>query len=160
MANKYMNSAERAEDNRSSAWTLLIVGGVGLLVIILDAFGIIPLPMSGFGKKLTMIVLGALCVLFVVMGFVSFKKSKVYADQAAKEGDRESVIFEWFNENCPAGKIDEMLGEQLFGLTEEEKYLKRYAVVRQVIYQNFPEMGMEFMEHMADEVYEKLFGDE
>ena len=33
MANKYMNSAERAEDNRSSAWTLLIVGGAGLLVI-------------------------------------------------------------------------------------------------------------------------------
>ena len=48
MANKYMNSADRAEDNRSSAWTLLIVGGAGLLVIILGLLGIIPLPMTGF----------------------------------------------------------------------------------------------------------------
>ena len=160
MANKYMNSAERAEDNRSSAWTLLIVGGVGLLVIILGALGIIPLPMRGFSKTLSMVVLGGLCVLFVVMGVVSFKKSKVYAEQAAKEGDRESKIFDWFEENCPAERIDEMLGEQLFDIPEEEKYLKRYAVVRQILYQNFPETGAEFMEHMADEVYEKLFGDE
>ena len=39
MANKYMNSADRAEENRSSAWTLLIVGGGGLLVILLGALG-------------------------------------------------------------------------------------------------------------------------
>ncbi len=160
MANKYMNSADRAEDNRSSAWTLLIVGGAGLLVIILGALGIIPIPMRGFSKTMSMIVLGGLCVLFVVMGIVSFKKSKVYAEQAAKEGDRESKVFEWFQENCPAERIDEMLGEQLFGLPEEEKYFKRFAAVRQILYQNFPEMGVEFMDHMADEVYEKLFGDE
>lgn len=160
MANKYMNSADRAEDNRSSAWTLLIVGSVGLIVIVLGAFGIIPLPMRGFGKVLSMTVLGGLCVLFVVMGIVSFKKFKVYAQQAAKEGDRETKIFEWFQENFPAEKIDEMLGEQLFDLSEEEKYFKRYAAVRQIIYQNFPELNMEFMEHMADEVYENLFGDE
>ncbi len=160
MANKYMNSAERAEENRSSAWTLLIVGGAGLLVIILGALGILPLPMRGFSKTLSMIVLGGLCVLFVVMGIVSFKKSKVYAEQASKEGDRESKIFDWFDENCTAERIDQMLGEQLFDIQEEEKYLKRYAVVRQILYQNFPETGAEFMEHMADEVYEKLFGDE
>ena len=160
MANKYMNSADRAEDNRSSAWTLLIVGGAGLLVIILGLLGIIPLPMSGFSKIMTSIVLGGLCLLFVVMGIVSFKKSKTYAEQAAKEGDRESKVFVWFDENCPAERIEEMLGEQLFDLPEEEKYLKRYAAVRQILYQNFPEMGMEFMDHMADSVYEYLYGDE
>ena len=52
------------------------------------------------------------------------------------------------------------LGEQLFDLPEEEKYLKRYAAVRQILYQNFPEMGMEFMDHMADSVYEYLYGDD
>ena len=160
MANKYMNSADRAEENRSSAWTLLIVGGAGLLVIVLGLLDIIPLPMGGFSKIMTSIVLGGLCLLFVVMGIVSFKKSKTYAEQAAKEGDRESKVFAWFDENCPAERIEEMLGEQLFDLPEEEKYLKRYAAVRQILYQNFPEMGMEFMDHMADSVYEYLYGDE
>ncbi len=78
MANKYMNSADRAEDNRSSAWTLLIVGGLGLAVIVLGALGVLPIPMRGFSKGLSMFVLGGLCVLFIIMGIVSFKKSKVY----------------------------------------------------------------------------------
>jgi len=157
---KYMNSAEKAEDNRSSAWTLLIVGGLGLLVIILGAFGIIPLPMSGFGKKMTLIVMGALCVLFVVMGFVSFKKSKEYASQAELEGDRESNVINWFKENYPADKIDEVLGQDLFELSIEELYFKRFSVIKQLLYVNFPDTGMQFQDHMADEVYENLFGEE
>lgn len=157
---KYMNSAERAEDNRSSGWILLAVGGIGLLVIILGAFGIIDIPIYGYGKILTMIVMGGLCVLFLVMGIVSLKKSKVYATQAKAEGDRESKVINWFRENCPAEKINEVLAEQLMGLSEEEAYFKRYSAIKQVLYNNFPDTGIEFQDHMADEVYEALFGDE
>ena len=32
----FVDSAERAEENRSSAWTLTLVGGIGLIVIILN----------------------------------------------------------------------------------------------------------------------------
>ena len=160
MANKYMNSAERAEENRSSAWTLLLVGGGGLLISLLGALGIIPIPMQGAGKVMSFTVLGGLCFLFVIMGIVSFRKSKVYSEQAAKEGDRESKVFSWFEENWPAEKIDELLAQQLYDLPEEEKYFKRYAVVRQLLFQNFSEIGMEFLDHMADEVYEKIFGEE
>ena len=151
MADKYMNSAARAEDNRSSGWTLLIVGGVGLLIIILGALGIIPLPMSGFGKKLTLLVMGGLCVLFVIMGIVSFKKSKTYATQAAAEGDRESKVINWFEENFPAEKIDELLAEQNEGLPEEELYFNRYAAIKQILFKNFPDIGMEFLEKMFEE---------
>ena len=157
---KYMNSAERAEDNRSSAWTLLLVGGIGLIVIVLGALGILPLPMRGFSKWMTLGVLGALCVLFVVMGMVSFQKSKVYANQAAVEGDREANVINWFEENYPAEKIDEMLGEDLFELSIEELYFKRFSVIKQLLYLNFKDAGMEFLDHMADEVYEAFFGDE
>ncbi len=157
---KYMNSAEKAEDNRSSAWTLLIAGGMGLIVIILGALDIIKVPMSGFGKILTMTVMGGLCVLFVVTGFISFKKSKMYATQAKAEGNRESNVINWFQENCSAQKIDEALAEQIEGLSEEEVYFKRYEVIKQVLYKNFPDTGAEFQDHMADEVYEALFGDD
>ena len=157
---KYMNSAERAEDNRSSAWTLLLVGGIGLVVILLGAFNIVPLPLRGFSKVMTMSVLGALCLIFVIMGFVSFKKSKDYESLAKKEGDRESNVLQWFEENYPAEKIDEMLGGEIFDLSIEELYFKRYGIIKQLLYFNFKDAGMEFQDHMADEVYESLFGDE
>jgi len=157
---KYMNSADRAEENRSSAWTLLLVGGLGLIVIILGAFDIIPLPISGFSKVLSSVVLGGLCLLFVIMGIVSYKKSKVYASQAAVEGDRESSVIKWFEENYPAEKMDEMLGGELFELSVEELYFKRYALIKQILYMNFKDSGLDFLEHMTDEVYETFFGDE
>ena len=104
--------------------------------------------------------MGGLCVLFLVMGIVSLKKSKVYETQAKAEGDRETKVITWFRENCPAEKINEILAEQLMGLSEEEAYFKRYSAIKQVLYNNFPDTGIEFQDHMADEVYEALFGDE
>lgn len=160
MANNYMNNAEKAQDNRSSGWTLLITGSVGLIAIILIALGVIPLSMSSFTKTMITIVLGSLCVIFIIMGFVSFKNSKEYATKAEAEGDRESRIINWFKENCPAEKIDEMLGQELDGLSEEEAYFRRFAMVRQIVYNQFPDIGTEFHEHMSDEVYETLFGEE
>ena len=159
MADKYMNSADRAEDNRSSAWVLLLVGGLGLAIILLGAFDIVP-AFSGFSNGLSAFVLGGLCVLFIVMAFVSFKKSVTYAEQAVKEGDRETKVFEWFDENCDAEKIDEILGAQLIDLQEEEKYLLRFAVVQKILFQNFPDLGKEFVEHMSNSVYEHLYGEE
>lgn len=161
MANNYMNNAEKAADNRSSGYTLLIVGVVGLLVIILANLGIIPIPMEGFSKSLTMFVLGILCIIFIGTGLISLKNSREYAYQAEMDGDKESEVIEWFEENFPAEKIDMLLaGEREEDEAEEEMYLKRYAVIKQILYKNFPDEGLDFQDHMADEVYEAMFGDE
>ena len=37
----YVDSEARAEDNLSSAWTLVIVGGIGLVVLVLGFLGTI-----------------------------------------------------------------------------------------------------------------------
>ena len=39
----YMNSGAKAEENRSSAWVLLVVGILGMLVMILGITGVLPL---------------------------------------------------------------------------------------------------------------------
>lgn len=59
----YVDSEARAEDNYSSAWTLIIVGIVGLVLMILVFAGIIPFPVYGAGKYLIEGVLTAFCVL-------------------------------------------------------------------------------------------------
>ena len=38
-----MNSGAKAEENRSSAWVLLIVGALGILVMALGITGVLPL---------------------------------------------------------------------------------------------------------------------
>lgn len=160
MSDKYMNNAQKAEDNRSSGWVLLIIGCIGLVVIILGFLGLLPLPINGFSRKMSMGVLGALCILFVVMGIVSLKKSKEFAAQAQKEGDRESLIIDWFKANNVAENIDNTIRNAVGELSEEEVYFQRESLIKQILYKQFPDIGMEFLDHMADEVYEAIFGEE
>ena len=62
----YRNSAEQAEDNKSSAWTLLSVGIVGIIVLVLIMLEIIPVYLYGISKYMTYGVMFALFILFIV----------------------------------------------------------------------------------------------
>ena len=42
----YQDSSERASENRSSGWILLIIGGLGVLAVILGIAGVLPIQMG------------------------------------------------------------------------------------------------------------------
>ena len=71
-----MNSGAKAEENRSSAWVLLVVGILGMLVMILGITGVLPLnignPYMFYG------VMSAVFILFIVMGVVSKRNEKLF----------------------------------------------------------------------------------
>lgn len=153
----YIDSEERAQENRSSAWTLLIVGGVGLVAIVLVLLNVIQLPLSGFNKYMVCGVLGILCVIFVISGFISIKKSKTYTESASMEKDNEKQIIDWCKENEIAKKIDEMIANQFPNLPEEEVYFRRYEGLKYYVFKNFQSMSLPFLEHVVDEIYDSLF---
>ncbi len=156
MAN-YMDSEARAEDNRSSAWILLIAGGAGIIVIILGLLGIIPMPMTGFAKIMFSIVMGILCLAFLVAGIVSVKKTKVYATAASIEKDQKKQIIEWCKESDIVTKINESIAGM--ELSEEEKYFRRAERLKQAVVAQFPEIGFSFLDHVTDDLYDSLFED-
>lgn len=155
----YVDSEARAEDNLSSAWTLLLVGGIGLIVLTLGFFGVIPIPISGGGKYLFYGVLGLLCVIFLYAGVVSYKKVKVYTAEASTEKTQKQQIVDWCNENDIAEKINDAIANEIFDMPQEEVYFKRSEKLKQVIYVQFQDMGYAFLEHVADEIYDSLFED-
>ena len=153
---RYMDSAARAEDNRSSAWTLLLVGGIGLVVLVLGWFGIIPLPISGFSKYMFCGVLIVLCIIFIIAGIISLKKVKVYEEAAVTEKDNKQLIIDWCVENEVAAKIDESLlneGE----LSVEEEYFKRSERLKHIVFSQFQSMSIEFLNDVVDDIYDSLF---
>ncbi len=153
---RYMDSAERAEDNRSSAWTLLLVGGIGVIVLILGFFGIIPFPVRGFSKYMFFGVLMVLCLIFIVSGFISLKKSKVYSAAAETEKDNKQMIIDWCIENEVVQKINDSLineGE----LSVEEEYFKRSERLKHVVFSQFQSMSIEFLSDVVDDIYDSLF---
>ncbi len=151
----YQNKAERAAENKSSAWTLLLVGGVGLVFLILLLAGVLPLQLKGANRYLIGGIMGAMFVLFVVMGFVSLKKSKEYAKDADSENSLKGTMEKWCRENLDRASIDAKL--QLSAATEEEWYFRRTAMLKAILNHQFVNLDQEFLDHFVDDIYDTIF---
>ena len=151
----YVNSEEQAEENRSSAWTLLIVGGVGMIFIILGILGIIPLklgnPYMFYG------VMSAVFILFLVMGAVSFKNAKLFAKKAESENSLKDSLLKWCKENLTAEKVDGQI-EDAAEMAEEMLYFKRYEIIKKMMNHQFMNLDQGFLDRLIDEVvYDMVF---
>lgn len=163
MPSVYQNSSERAEENRSSAWALLVVGLVGIVVVILGIMDIIPLrvgnPYMFYG------VLSAIFVLFIVMGFVSMKNAKLFAKKAESENTLKDAMVKWCQENLDGASIDaqvkETEGEFMEELPQEMLYFKRAQLLKDKFNHQFMNLDQAFLERFIDEeVYDVLFSHE
>lgn len=151
----YQNKAERAAENRSSAWTLLLVGGIGLIFLVLLLAGVLPLQLKGANRYLIGGIMGAMFVLFVVMGFVSLKKSKEYAKDADSENSLKGTMEKWCRENLDGTSIDAKL--QLSTAAQEEWYFRRTAMLKAILNHQFVNLDQEFLDHFVDDIYDTIF---
>lgn len=154
----YVNSAEQAEENRSSAWTLLIVGSLGLIAMILGIVGVIPLnlgnPYMFYG------VMSAVFILFIVMGAVSMKNAKIFAKKAESENSLRDSLLKWCEENLTAEKIDAQI-ENADDVADEILYFRRYEMIKKMMNHQFMNLDQGFLEQLIDdEVYDMVFSEE
>lgn len=154
----YQNSAQKAEDNKSSGITLLGVGGVGIVLLILAITDVIPLNLSVTSKYMVYGVMGALFVLFIVMGVVSMRNSKIFAKKAESENSLRSTIEKWCLENLIAEELDnEIFGVNASSVSEEAKYFSRAALMKKKISNQFVNLDNQFLDTFVDEIYEDIF---
>lgn len=154
----YCNSSERAEENRSSAWTLLFVGGVGLVLMVLCIAGIIPLrlgnPYMFYG------VMCAVFLLFIVMGLVSMKNAKLFAKKAESENTLRDAMTNWYRTNLSGEALDAELKTEE-DISEEILYFKRVQKIKDMFNHQFMNLDQVFLEHYIDEeVYDYVFSAE
>lgn len=151
----YQNKSEQAAENRSSAWTLLIVGGLGLVALVLLLTGVLPLQLRGSNRFMIGGIMGVLFVLFIVMGFVSLKNSKQYAKEADSENSLKSTMEKWCKENLDGTKVDANL--QLSTVPQEEWYFRRVALLKAVLNRQFVNLDQGFLDHFVDDMYDTIF---
>ncbi len=167
----YRNSAEQAEDNKSSAWTLLSVGIVGIIVLVLIMFEVIPVHLYGISKYMTYGVMFALFILFIVMGIVSLRNSKIFAKKAESESSLADTMKEWCMNNINPKELDAVLfnedetdyDNQSESIAEdisvEAKYFKRSEALKRLLSDKFMNLDEGFLEEFVDQIYEEVFED-
>lgn len=156
----YQNYEEKAADNKSSAYTLLTVGIVGLVVIILCFCDVIRLPISESSRFMTFGVMGAMFLFFAVMGVVSMKNAGKYAQKAESEKELTKELEKWFVECMSAEKIEEgLFTQEEADFSEEQKYFKRLERMKKLLAERFLNLNEGYVDRFLDQHYQDVFGE-
>lgn len=156
---RYRNNEEKAEDNKSSAYTLLGVGFAGAIADLLFVLGVIDVHLSPASKWMICGVMGVMFLLFIVMGFVSLSNAKKFHEKAVTEKDLTKDINAWCEQNLSAEAIDEGLfsAQEAEELNDELKYFKRFEKMKTQIGMNFLNLDEGYLDRFVDDYYSKLF---
>lgn len=151
----YVNNEEKAQENRSSAFTLLLVGGVGFICVFLFFFDIISFRVSIVSKYMISGVMGVLFLLFIIMGFVSMRNSKILKVKACKENNLTMEIKKWCKVNFHKSEIDLKL--ELSGIPEEMQYFQRIDYMKEMIQNQFLNLDEAYLDRLIEETYGDIF---
>ena len=155
---RYEDSAERASDNRSSAWMLLIIGVIGMIVLALGLAGILPLPMKS--NFLFYGVMAVFFVIFIVSGIVSMKNAKYFDGKAETESSLRNTLVDWCKENLTAQEVDKMIGATP-NTPVEMLYFKRFGYIKFRLNNQFMNLDQGFLDKFIDDyVYDEIFDEE
>ncbi len=152
----YRDNSERANENRSSAWVLMVIGGLGIVGLTLGITGVIPLHFSN--AYLFYGVMAAIFILFLVAGIVSMKNALVFEKRAESENSVKSTLLEWCGQNLRAEELDQQISS---GENEAEEilYFKRFEAIKARLNHQFVNLDQGFLEKLIDDtVYEMVFG--
>ena len=159
----YRSSAEKAEDNHSSGIMLITIGALGIIGdIIFYIYN--PLDMPVFNKYLSCGVMGALFVLFFVMGIFSVKTYKIFSEKAKEENTMLDQVKSWCTENLTKGAIEEGVKfseDYEFEVdSEDDPYFARCEYIKDRIQSQFMNVDEDLLDAFIDEYYTGLYGDE
>ncbi len=149
----YVESSKKAQDFKSGAFSLLFVGGIGLIFIVLILLDIIPLSMNLFSKYLILGVMGTLFLLFIIMGLLSIKSYRTFTIKATEENNLTKNLTFWCKENLKQDIIDSDMEEE----SEELKYFKRTEKIKEMISNKFMNLDAAFLDSFVDDIYPEIF---
>ena len=155
IVNLYEDSNKRAEEYKSGAYTLLLVGIIGIILLVLLYFNILPIILPQFTKILITSVMGIMFVLFVALGISSLNTCKKLKMNAEDENQQQDDIKNWFLSNISKEMIDKhnYIDEE----TEEELYFKRTDKMKSLIKENYPSVKEEFADYIVEELYTDIY---
>ena len=152
----YQDKKAKAEDFTSSAYTLFITGVLGLAALILMELGVLPIQFAAPAKYFTYAVMGGLFVVFIIIGIVSFRSSKIYEKEAEKEENLTSKIKDWAHSSLSVENIVE-LADCAEESQEEARYFAYFAVIKKKVEQKFGTLETSYLESICEELYAEIF---
>ena len=146
----HRSAKDMQSETKSSAWTFLLVGSGGFLIITLALIGFIKLPFSIF----SLAIMEIMFFIFLIVAGLSFKKAISMLDDISKESTLEEKIRDWAKENLAPESLTVDLDENT---TSEMKYFMVTELMRERMMLAFPELDDAYAEELTERYYNELF---
>ena len=156
----YEDKTAKAEEYKSSAVALIVVGVLGLVALVLFWMGILPFRMYGMGKIMFTGVMGFMFLVFLIMGFNSIKMYKTYVGVASKENSLIDDINAFLEANLKKEQVDATLHITDDGVDDAAQarlYFTRVEFIKRQLFEAFPDLDMPLADKMADDWYSKQY---
>ncbi len=153
----YVEAKKKYEDVKSTTFTFLVMGSIGMLLLLLLWIGILPISFSIFTQIMITIVFGILFLFFLIVGIKSFREMKLLTELKNKEECTMIQIKQWFQENYSADAISS--GMETEDISMEQLYFLRSENISRLMTQAFPSLEENFLEYMTEKIYQMYFPD-
>jgi hypothetical protein len=149
----YTNSEEAYKDLSSTASAFLVIGILGIIINFLSYFKVISLPIMN--TTLSFITMNGLFILFIGIGFSSYKSAKTTKEKALLENDMIQELTNWFFENYDEHKIDNLLTSE--EKNPEELYFSRAQTIRSSILKKQEVLDEALLDSLVEDFYSNLY---
>jgi hypothetical protein len=152
----YEQAKEKYQENLSTAITFLVFGVAGIVVLVLNGVGVLKFfSIKNASGILMTVALGAMFIIFTVIGILSFRAAGKYKKNAKTETDNSAKIMAWLEENITAEDVDSSFDTS--EISEEMKFFERSDYIKSAISAQFDGLSDEFTENLAEQYIEKIF---
>lgn len=155
MRTPYEDADKKAEDYKSGADALLIVGVIGVVALVLLHLGVLPISLPTFTKTMITIVMGIMFVVFVVTGVLSRKSYQKLKTQASSDKDKKTDISNYLKENINPEEFDKELTDD--NPSMEILYFRRMEKLKAMVFTYAEGIDVSFAEYILEEVYPEIF---
>ena len=155
MRTPYEDADKKAEDYKSGADSLLIVGVIGIIALVLLHLGVLPISLPVFTKTMITIVMGIMFVAFVVAGVSSRKSYKKLKSQASSDRNTKAEIIKYLKDSIDVEEFDKELVDDDPSI--EILYFRRMEKLRTIVYEYAEGIDVSFAEYILEEVYPDIF---
>lgn len=152
--NTYVKKADKYEDVRSSAFTMLIVGMLGIIFVILALTKVINIPFSEATAWLFYSIMSIVFVAFTIAGFFSLRRANKLKDEAEIENEKIDEINAWANENVSKTVIDTDLD---LNESVEILYFSRAEKIKGLLMHQFEDVDEGLIDLLTESIYTKIY---
>lgn len=87
--------SEQAEDRKEFALTMMIIGGIGMMIGVLCYSGVIPFSIFQLSKNITGTIVGLIGIFCFLIGIISMKDYKKIVKEVEQEKVIAREVLEW-----------------------------------------------------------------